>query len=114
MSGGNFLVSLKEVQDSEKILICRFLLKETVDLWKEDLLCKNDLNPEIIQGIQEKIEEFDADDFFLTKNSEEVAVFIAGYIARKINKKIGCALCSLLLEGDSSDSAYFNHLSRGQ
>ena len=37
MSGGNFLVSLKEVQDTEKTLICRSLLKEQIDLWEKGL-----------------------------------------------------------------------------
>ena len=38
MSGGKFLVRLKEVQDTEKALICRLLLKEQIDLWKKDCL----------------------------------------------------------------------------
>ena len=36
MSGGNFLVSLKEVQDTEKTLICRSLLKEQMIYGKKD------------------------------------------------------------------------------
>ena len=37
MSGGRFLVSLREVKSSEKILIRRFLLKSGIDFWKCDL-----------------------------------------------------------------------------
>ena len=37
ISGGRFLVSLREVQSSEKILIRRSLLKSGIDFWKCDL-----------------------------------------------------------------------------
>ena len=37
MSGGRFLVSLREVKSSEKILIRRSLLKSGIDFWKCDL-----------------------------------------------------------------------------
>ena len=37
ISGGRFLVSLREVQRSEKILIRRSLLKSGIDFWKCDL-----------------------------------------------------------------------------
>ena len=36
MSGGRFLVSLREVLNSERILQCRSLLKENVNIWEDD------------------------------------------------------------------------------
>ena len=33
MSGGRFLVGLREVNNSERILACRSLLKEGIDIW---------------------------------------------------------------------------------
>ena len=37
MSGGRFLVSLREVLNSERILQCLSLLKENVNIWGDDV-----------------------------------------------------------------------------
>ena len=37
MSGGRFLVSLREVLNTERILSCRSLIKKDINFWKEDL-----------------------------------------------------------------------------
>ena len=37
MSGGSFLVSLRDVYNSERILACRSLIKENINFWEEDL-----------------------------------------------------------------------------
>ena len=37
MNGGNFLVSLREVNNSEKILKLRSLIKEDIDIFEEDI-----------------------------------------------------------------------------
>ena len=37
MSGGRFLVSLREVTNSERIIRCRPLVKADINFWKEDL-----------------------------------------------------------------------------
>ena len=37
MSGGRFLLSLCEVLNSERILQCRSLLKENVNIWEGDV-----------------------------------------------------------------------------
>ena len=44
MSADNFLVSVKEVQDAEKTLICRLVLKEQIDLWEKGLSSKVDIS----------------------------------------------------------------------
>ena len=63
--------------------------------------------------LKEKVEGVDADDILLDDETQEVGIFIAGYIAKKIHKKIKCPFCNLLVEEHSNDSVYFNHLSRG-
>lgn len=35
MSGGNFLANLNEVQETEKILVCKSLMREQIDFWKK-------------------------------------------------------------------------------
>ena len=81
MSGGSFLVGLREVITSEKILQMRLLLKFIISE-----LFNN--------GIQE---------CQLDKGSSEVAIFISGYICRKLLKKLKCELCTLLLKSDTID-----------
>ena len=61
MSGGNFLVCLKEVQDTEKTLICQSLLKEQIDLWEKGLSSKVDITPQMMDILKEKVEGVDAD-----------------------------------------------------
>ena len=37
MSGGNFLISLQEVFQSERTLLFKSLLKESVNIWEKDI-----------------------------------------------------------------------------
>ena len=37
MSGGRFLVILREVLNTERILSCRSLIKKDINFWKDDL-----------------------------------------------------------------------------
>ena len=37
MSGGSFLISLREVRNTERILSCRSLIKNDINFWKDDL-----------------------------------------------------------------------------
>ena len=51
MSGGSFLISLREVRNTERILSCRSLIKNDINFWKEDLQqpeCNEDESYEII------------------------------------------------------------------
>ena len=113
MSGGNFLVSLKEVQDTEKILVCKSLMREQIDFWEKDLFCKNDISPQMLHDLEDHMQSVDVEDLILVDDSQEVGVFIAGYIANKIHKKLNCTVCHMLLQESSTDSIYFNNLSRG-
>ena len=87
MSGGNFLVSLEEVQDTEKTLICRSVLKEQIDLWEKGLSSKVDITLQMMDILKKKVEGVDADDILLDNETQEVGVFIAGYGAKKTTKR---------------------------
>ena len=54
MSGGRFLVSLREVINSERILACRFLIKEDVNFWKECIAKTTKINFEAINECLER------------------------------------------------------------
>ena len=54
MGGGRFLVSLREVLNSERILACRSLIKENINHWEEDLSKEVDINS--LENIKESVE----------------------------------------------------------
>lgn len=112
MSGGNFLVSLREVLDTEKTLLHRSLLKVDANVWELDLLSNNDLSPETVEHLQKLAQEISTEEVSLCSESEEVAVTIAGYVAKKIVKKLSCDECKSILTETSTEVEYFQRLSR--
>ena len=81
MSGSRFLVSLREVLNSERILSCRSLIKENINFWEEDL------EPDNVQSTMVLDELFDNQNEEIVKSvldihSAEVATTISGYIAK--------------------------------
>ena len=115
LNGGNFLVSLKEVNDSEKIILCRTLIKQNVDFFSGDsLLLKN--NEIHMQNLKEELDQMSSEIYeaTLTQDSEEVSVVVAGYVAQKLKDKTVCNVCINKLCGDDLENySYFAHLSRG-
>ena len=109
-SGGCFLVCLREVESSEKMLQIKSLMKEDVNYWElnlktessQDLLCEIDFE----NGFQE---------IDLDINSKEVKAYIAGFIMKKLSKKFIFSECEALLNHDKVTICieYTNLLSRG-
>ena len=62
MSGGRFLVSLREVLTSEEILTCRSLLKEDVNIWLENIQLPKGMDEEKLSEalFPHEIEIFDS------------------------------------------------------
>ena len=111
MSGDRFLVALREVFCSEKILQMESLLKENLNLWELDVRPEDDiLNITENVKFQNDFQEIDLED-----DSKEVANYIAGYITKKLLKKSTCELCRKILSDDqvSVGIEYTNLLSRG-
>ena len=115
MSGGRFLVSLREVKATERILTCRSLLKAGVNYWEEN--DKNHCNnSEAISEFMEKLEEHEGELFevALCDDSIEVAQCIAGYAAKKLMKKFCVDCCDYLVQnGGNKEENYLKLLSRG-
>ena len=116
MSGGRFLVGLTEVNNSERILACRSLLKADVNFWEEGLdLRKEKIDLEPLKSAIES-EDNRLSEATLCEESIEVASTVAGYIAKKLSKRSKCKACkkALVLPPRSAfDNKYFNILSRG-
>ena len=121
MSGGRFLVSLREVQTSEKILKSRSLLKIGFDYWMENIedikdVTFSDETKKFLDTLKSK--ENEIYEVCLSTESEEVSHFIAGNIGRRILKLVNCKSCESYLiqneaEQESSRHRYLSDLSRG-
>ena len=87
MSGGRFLVSLREALSTERILTCRSLSKQNINFWEENLkpVQKNDKILNILAQHESEINKL-----FLSPDSKEVAYTISGYITNKLSKHFQC------------------------
>ena len=85
MSGGKYLVSLQKVTNLEKNVKISSI-KENVNFWQEDIFINNDLKETVLK-IEKKISPIMTGIFETeyNENSKQVAVYIAGYVAKKIN-----------------------------
>ena len=117
MSGGRFLVGLREVMNSEKIMLMKSLLNENICFWKEDVGDNMDKsqNVDVIKEYATEREN-EIQDSELSRESEEVSVYISGYITKKLVKHLNCDECNnLLLSSDSNsiEDGYLKILNRG-
>ena len=117
MSGGRFLVSLREVYSSEKILSLKSLLKENIDILEENIQEVSSFSDKF-QLLMTEISfmENEIQSSTLSKDSQDVAVMIGGYIAKQIIKKRDCHSCKELLiakESENVEDNYLKLLSRG-
>ena len=114
MSGGRFLVSLREVVNSEKIILLKSLLKENVDFGVEDISDEPINNMEdIIQHLQVMENEIQVST--MSQESEKISVYITGYIIKKLLKRFSCDDCKhlLLSEENVIKDKYIKLLKRG-
>ena len=115
MNGGNFLVSLQDVKNSERILVCRSLLRADIDFWKEETLQPAGEANVSLDFLREH--ESEIEDLCLNPGSAEVAYTIAGYVARKLMNRFECEKCEEMMTAGEDDKRmsmeYFNLLSRG-
>ena len=89
MSGGRFLVSLREVRNTERILSCRSPIKNDVNFWKEDLQQPESNEEESYEMIDEMLRDRteEISESVLDDDSSEVATTISGYIDKKLLKR---------------------------
>ena len=116
MSGGRFLVGLREVINSERILACRSLILEDIDFWKEDISPASDNSSEdaLFCDLNDKVTEIQ--EVALDENSMEVSTMVAGYISKKLRERSKCQECKTYLAGskDGVDhDQYLKILNRG-
>ena len=115
MSGGRFLVGLREATSSEKIIKLRTLLKDDIDI--SNIMDSNVEHDENIETLLHHVDLSCCSDEMVTlsEDSREVGIYIAGYVAKKLKERFG-ECCKGLLTGDSGvenpDFSYVQILSR--
>ena len=114
MSGGRFLVSLRKVESSQKILSIKSLIKENLNFWMEDVQpdskVKTDRS-EIITSLSLIHNEMEENE--LCDESRDVAINVAGYVTRKIMNKVDCVNCLEILQSNKVTSGDVKILSQG-
>ena len=117
MSGGRFLVSLREVYNSEKIISIQSLLKVGVNIWEEDL--KDDTVDSDLNSLVLEASKMDFTDVSLSPQSMKVCAHIGGYVVKSLletkKNKSDCVNCKACLvdHGNELHTEYVNLLSRG-
>ena len=122
MSGGRFLVGLKDTIISEKIIKIKRLLKEGIDI-DEEVKVTGTGEMEIMK-LKKEIDSLgiSLDTLMLSPDSREVAVHIAGYTAKKflksVTKKIESSFCCKInitgcIDLENTDHEYLITLNRG-
>ena len=104
MSGERFFVSLREVLNTERILSCHSLIKNDINVLKEDLQPESNEgeNYETInERLRDRIEVIS--ESVLDDDSSEVAAAMSGYIAKILLKQPKCKDCEKKLTVHDQD-----------
>ena len=109
ISGGRFLIGLREMQSSQRILACRSLLKIGDDIWN---VCEDDQENDFLEEFMQQLADRDLEikEAFLCKDSVEVAQCIACYTAKKNPSKDKCS-SKIISENCNGANDFVNVLS---
>ena len=109
MCGGRYLLSLKNINTSEKIIRIKFLVQEGFNI---EGLRRESTN--LVNDFEELMRRHSLP-LALDAGSKEVSDHIAGYIAFKLQKFYVCQECDLVSHDVSASghSTYVTELSRG-
>ena len=102
---------------SKRALLATSLLKESVDIFGEDLR-KENMDESLLILVDDELNALpsDLESCMVNEQGVEVAAVITGYISKVIFNKSKCEVCKTLLrivKSDSSKFSYLNKLSRG-
>ena len=116
MSGGRFLVGLREATSSEKIIKLKILLKEDIDIC--NIMDSNVEHNENIETLLHHVDLSCCSDEMVTlsEDSREVGIYIAGYVAKKLKERFGGCCNGLFPNNSGAENPNFSFvqiLSRG-
>ena len=92
MSGGRFLVGLREAPSSEKIVSLKKILKNDINI--SNIMDSNVEHDQNIEILFQHVNLSRCSDEMVTRSedSKEVAIYIAGYVAKKLNERLVTAV----------------------
>ena len=120
MSGGRFLVALREALNSEQICMMTSLLKAGINVWDEDL--KDESQDRDLERLVIEASEMKFEDIQLKEDSMEVVAYIGGYIIKSLleafdrqKPRVDCSLCKMFLlhHNNEINTEYLKLVSRG-
>ena len=112
MSGGRFLVSLKEIYRSESIVKLKTFLEMNIELTTITSPITDEESIALHDFVQEIIGE-DFNHITISQDAIEVITFLSGYISRSLLKNIDCEECKRALNIDPVSSSYLDDLNKG-
>ena len=119
MIDGRFLASLREVNNSEKILLFNSIMKAVLNFWEENIYAKNTTDSVTLElhiWLDEMANKISECQF--NEESREVAMSIADYVAKTLSSRSDCNQCKEKLIFNNKDNGhdhdkYLRLLSRG-
>ena len=112
MSGGRFLVSLKEIYRSESIVKLKTFLEMNIEL----TTITSPITDEESIALHDFVQEITGEDFShitISQDAIEVITFLSGYISRSLLKNIDSEECKRALNMDPVSSSYQDDLNKG-
>ena len=91
-------IKYKKPEKSKHILVVKILLKESVNIWEEDVR-KESFNTSLLKLFDVKVQEILPDIEECNLDLENFATVISGYVV----KKIKCSVCKALLLAESGE-----------
>ena len=107
MNGGHFLVSLREVNNSEKMLSLNSIIKTHLNFWEDNIYAEKKTD-----GVTLKLHtQFDEmtnkiSECQLNEESKEVAVSIVSYVTKTLSSQLDCNQCKEKLIFNNKDNGY--------
>ena len=110
LKGGRFLVSLQEVIRSESIIKLKSLLKRNIDI---STLSTPTQSISSINDFARNMLINDCDHLQLTEDSQQIVVYLAGYISLSLSEHIQCPICLSSLNNNLVSSEYVSNINQG-
>ena len=107
MNSGHFLVSLREVNNSEKMLSLNSIIKAHLNFWEDNIYAEKKTD-----GVTLKLHtQFDEmtnkiSECQLNEESKEVAVSIVSYVTKTLSSQLDCNQCKEKLIFNNKDNGY--------
>ena len=107
MSGGRFLVSLREVRKPEKILLLNSIIKADLNFWEESICVKKAIDSVTLE-LHTRLDEIanEISECQLNEESKEGAASIAGYVTKTFLSRSDYNQCKEKLIINNKDNGH--------